>query len=544
MDTPKPNSTPDRPKLLWIHVDCSEWDLIEKWIGTGHLPNFERLRASGGFRRLESTAELLVATPGPTTFTSQLPVETGFICWMQWRADQMKNQRATPDWVPLPIFYRKLGPLGKRVIAMDVPMAYEPEPFEGKELASWGSYDKHCKLASYPPEFAKQMQKKYSKLPIGPELGELNLIERQLQLRDQIVAGTQASGDAICDLLQEEDWDLFIAGLGGTHRAGHNFWDRASIREYDPPADLAAEYDNALRDVYVAADKQIGRWLDVIGDDVAVMALATHGMQPTQARYDIFDNLFFPVLNNFKAEPVDPDAQPKKGLLKRLRYMVPVEWRSAVKRRLPHAVQESLEAFWKGGNKTDWSQVQAFVAPGDLEAYVYVNLQGREAQGSVKPEEYEPLLERLTTGLMTWKDEKTGQPIIKKIVRGNDCWPEVPAERRHPMPDLIVVWNEDLPLMESQVMVSEEFGKVVWPKRDKVLDGRSGHHKPDGWLICRAAGVEPGSEHERAHILDLAPTAMSLLGLDPFDHMRGKPVSHGSPADTTPASRKPETTAA
>ncbi len=511
-------------RLLWIALDCSEWSLIEKWMDEGHLPHIQSLYERGGFCRLQSTSDVLVASPSATTMTSQYPVETGFVCWMQWRADLMAEQRCEETWLPITPFYRRLGPLGKRVIAMDIPMAYTPEPFNGMEVVSWGSYDKLGDIASYPADFLPRLQRKYHKLPIGPELGELRDIRTQLKLRDSLIQGTEAVGDACRDLIRDEAWDLFLVGFGATHRAGHNFWDRSSFKETDPPADLLAAYDNALRDVYIATDKQVGKMLEFKPDDAAVMCLATHGFGPTNSRFDYFDQLVNPIIYGYKAEPVD-HSKKKAGLVKRLRQAVPVEWRSGVKRRLPKNLQDALTKFWAGKKKKDWSNIRAFTTAGDLEGYVYVNLKGREAKGIVEPADYEPLLREITEGLLTWKDEDTGKRIIEKVVRGNELWPEVPAERRKQMPDLIIQWS-DLPLAGTQRMVSEKFGVVVREAKDKVSDGRSGHHLPVGWLVCVAEGIEPGSKLKHSHIVDLAPTAMHLMGLEPFEDFRGNMIEH------------------
>lgn len=525
-------------RLLVVIFDCAEKTLVEKWMAEGHLPNLKKLHDRGAYGPLASTADLLVATPGPVAMTSQWPAENGFVCWMQWRPDQQTEQRCDPSWAPWTPFYRRLGPLGKRVIAIDVPMAYEPVPFDGMEIVSWGSYDKLGEVASYPPELYPKLAKKYHKLPMGPELGELSGIRFQLKLKNELIHGTEKAGDACRDLLRDEKWDLFIAGLGATHRAGHNFWDHGSFRETNPPAELVAEYDNALRDVYAAADRQLGKMLSVIPDDVAVVVYATHGMGPSTSRFDLMPELLDRIVHNRKSFP-DEGPPPKKSLLKRLRGAIPVSWRSRVKRSLPKGVQDAMTKFWAGASGRDWSQIRAFAPAGDLEGYVRINLKGREREGIVEPAEYEPLMKQIEEGFLSWKDEATGKPIVQRVIRGSDLWPQVPREKRSPsMPDLIVQWADDLPVMRSQAMVSEKYGKLVWPIPDKFPDGRSGHHRPTGWMVAVAEGVEPGTRIEGGRGIDLAPTLMALMGLPPFDDMRGRPIAALAPehgAERAPA---------
>ncbi|MFW6059548.1 MAG: alkaline phosphatase family protein [Phycisphaeraceae bacterium] len=509
-------------KVLVVAFDCAEKTLIERWMNEGRLPNLKSLYERGAYGKLDSTAGELVATPWPTVVTSQWPVEHGFICWMQWRPELMDEQRADETWVKLNPFYRRLGPLGKRVIAVDVPMADRPEPFDGLEVVSWGSYDKLSELSSHPPELVERLARQYHRLPMGPELGESEPVRAKLRLRDQMVHGTQRVGEACADLCRQEEWDLFLVGFGATHRAGHNLWNHAAFTEAQPDPKLAAEYDQALCRVYEAVDRELGRLLKAISDHTAVCVLATHGVRDSTSRFELLPEMLNRILHDryVSAEEARP-SKPK--LLKRIRRAIPVTWRSRIKRSLPKHVQDALTKFWQGKGHRDWSTIRAFVPTGDLEGYVRVNLKGRERDGVVAPDEFEPLLAKITEGLRSWKDRATGEPIVAEVVRGADLWPEVPAEQRHPsMPDLIVKWS-DRPTIQTPVMVSEQYGELHWPVPNKHPDGRSGHHQSTGWMVAAGEGIEPGARFE-AHGIDLAPTWMAMLGLKPFEEMRGHPI--------------------
>jgi len=511
-------------RVVLIVLDCSEKTLVERWADEGAMPNVKRLRERGAYGPLGSTADTLIASPWPVIMTSTWPVENGFICWMQWRPDRMTEQRCDPSWVDVKPFYRRLGPYG--VVAMDIPMAMDPEPFEGVEIASWSSYDKLCDLSSYPPEAIERLRKQYHKLPIGPELGELQSIRRQLKLKDSLIRGTEAAGDAARDLMREENWDLFITAFGATHRAGHNFWDHGSYRETNPPAASREAYDGALKAVYEAADRQLGKLLDAAPDDAVVLCMASHGMGPSTSRYDLMPELLSRIVDERRVteQEQEHEAASKPGLLKRVRGMVPVEWRSRVKRNLPRGLQDALSKFWAGQTGQDWSTTKAFALAGDLEGYVRINLQGREREGIVAPEDYEPLMRKLIEGFESWKDAETGEPLVERVLRGDELWPEVPVERRvNNVPDLIVRWSAR-PVLATQTMSSERYGTLRWPIPDKFPDGRSGHHRPTGWLIAAGEGVEPGAAIENAHGIDLAPTIMRLMGIEPFEEMRGTPI--------------------
>jgi hypothetical protein len=145
---------------------------------------------------------------------------------------------------------------------------------------------------------------------------------------------------------------------------------------------------------------------------------------------------------------------------------VPVEWRSAVKQRLPADWQDGLSRFWRGVDARDWSSTRAFALMGDLQALVQINLRGREAQGIVEPgREYEVLCDRISEGLSSFRDADTGEPVVAQIARGDTLYPD--ARYDVGIPDLIIRWPES-PALHHRAVVSERFGTL----RGRVLGGR------------------------------------------------------------------------
>lgn len=523
-------------RVIAVALDSTDRDLIHKWADEGHLPNVKKCLERGSYAEMESTAGLMVATPWPSMWLSQWPAEHGFQCWMQWRPDLMDELRPDPSWLPLTPFYRRLGPLGKRTIAIDIPMVYDPVPMEGIEVASWGSYDKLCDVGSHPKSMLDRLARDYVKLPIGPEFGELRGVEAQLKLRDQLIAGTERVGDAMRDLMKNEPWDLFIAAFGATHRAGHDFWDRSSIKEENPPEERGRKYDNALRDIYAAVDRQLGKLMDVAPQDASLLVFSLHGMRKSTSRYRIFGDMLDRVVYDKNVDPGPP--QPGGGgMLKKLRNAIPVEWRSEVKRRLPKGVQDLMTKFWAGRSKRDWSQIKAFAPLGDLEGYVRINLKGREKEGVIEPQDFEAFRQKIIDGLLSFKGQKTGMPAVKEVIKSEDLFKDVPEEKRKDLPDLIVVWH-DSSVADEPVLESKQYGKIYWPTPGKCPDGRSGHHRPTGWLVAIGDGIPAGDTFESTHSIHLAPTIMKLLGVEPFEDFAGEPMAaivHGAAEKQTAA---------
>jgi predicted AlkP superfamily phosphohydrolase/phosphomutase len=91
----------------------------------------------------------------------------------------------------------------------------------------------------------------------------------------------------------------------------------------------------------------------------------------------------------------------------------------------------------KGENGTgelrdvDWSDSQAYAV--GLNS-IYVNLQAREGEGSVPPEQVEPLVNRLRGDLLSWRGPDGG-PVVQRAWRRDEAFVGPLAERG---PDLVV----------------------------------------------------------------------------------------------------------
>lgn len=169
--------------------------------------------------------------------------------------------------------------------------------------------------------------------------------------------------------------------------------------------------------------------------------------------------------------------------------------------------------YFKG---VDWSRTRAYtLGLGGL----YLNIQGREAQGIVNPGAEAQALKQELIGKLT--NLRDGEQIAIRTVYATSALYKGPylAEA----PDLIAGYNEGY-----RTSWDAAVGVVA---REVFEDNRkawSGDHCVDpvlvpGVLFCnrRIDAADPGLE-------DLAPTALTLFGLEPPAWMEGKPVFHAA----------------
>jgi len=140
----------------------------------------------------------------------------------------------------------------------------------------------------------------------------------------------------------------------------------------------------------------------------------------------------------------------------------------------------------------------------------------------VPPGDLDAVCDRITEGLCSFRDAASGDPIVEEVRRTRDLFENGPQADR--LPDLVVRWKET-PAAVHHALVSDRLGRIERATPGRIPNGRSGNHRSQGWLIARGPGIPAGATLEReAHILDLAPTALDLLGAESAVPLAGKPI--------------------
>ncbi len=165
----------------------------------------------------------------------------------------------------------------------------------------------------------------------------------------------------------------------------------------------------------------------------------------------------------------------------------------------------------------DWKKTKAFaLGLGGL----YINLKDREAEGTVKPgEEAEALKSELARKIIGIKDGNGGAAAVTKVYDRNEVYS---GPYRDNAPDLIIGYNEGFRASWDSVT-----GKV----NDKILEDNvkawSGDHCIDPALVPGVFFSTLKVNIRTPSIMDIAPTVLSLFGIEPPAHMDGRILLNG-----------------
>jgi predicted AlkP superfamily phosphohydrolase/phosphomutase len=165
----------------------------------------------------------------------------------------------------------------------------------------------------------------------------------------------------------------------------------------------------------------------------------------------------------------------------------------------------------------DWPRTQAFAA--FHVGYVTINLKGRQPEGTVSPEDYHSLRERIKEILLALTDEKTGDPVILSVYRREELYRGPYVDRAG---DLIIRWNHEV-LNDSLCYRSGERSIVVHvPKDFSISQGWAATHRPLGIFLAYGPPIKPESTIMNSAIYDIAPTLLYLQGHPILKDMDGK----------------------
>ena len=159
----------------------------------------------------------------------------------------------------------------------------------------------------------------------------------------------------------------------------------------------------------------------------------------------------------------------------------------------------------------DWSKTKAY---GLGLGGIYINLKGREAQGIVSPgEELKTLKQELSARLSGLKDDKMGKVAINKLYDRDEI---PPGPYKDNCPDFIVGYNIDYRVSWDSVT-----GKVNTTIFENNTKAWSGDHCIDPCIVPGILFSSKKINTKTPSIVDIAPTALDLFGIDVPGHMDG-----------------------
>jgi predicted AlkP superfamily phosphohydrolase/phosphomutase len=532
-----------RPVMV-IGVDAGEPVMVERWMDQGLLPTMARLRAKGTYTRLKTYEYCRAETVYATFLTGCKAKSTGKWCAFKFDpADYSVDERVTYTFDQYPPFYAACH--GRRVAVFDVPQSRLVDSVDGIQVLGWGAHASHTGSVSIPDGLLAELTARHGNHPTL-EKNECAVWDRRAMesLKRGLETGITRRMSICHELLQQDRWDLFLTYFGETHTAGHYFW---HMNQPDHPLyRVNGHSGDWLLEIFVAVDRAIGAILDAAPPETSIVLFSNHGMESNNT--DLSSLVFLPELlyrwslpgqsafdGRSSAEPVPPPVVPRAGrswahevwaqkydrnpITRALRRRLPVEFfHYWIEKSLgingvplcPEDCQLGYEPpMWY---EPAWPRMKAFALPSFSEGCLRLNVRGRERHGIVDPRDYASTCDEIEALVGQVRNARTGLPLVHRVVR---C--RTSAEDRDPKlpdPDLVIIWSR-----EPADVVDSPVGRI-----GPMPFGRTGSHVERGFLLASGPGVPTGVKLEEPHVVDVAPTILSLMDTPIPAYMEGKPI--------------------
>jgi predicted AlkP superfamily phosphohydrolase/phosphomutase len=486
-----------RPRVLILGLDMGDGALIRRWSGEGRLPHFAALVSSGTWLELESTAEVMHTSTWPTFATGTLPGRHGVYYPYQPTPGYQLARHIGRDQYGVPTFWSLADAEARRCIVYDVPETFPEAAFGGRAIFDWGTWAWYGEPTTHPPRLASDMRSRFGSYPLGLEAKHLGL-RPPTRIEERLLRSIEYKCSTTRWLLESGDWDLGVVAFCETHPAGHYLWPATASGVNDDDE----EAFRPLLNVYAAIDRALGAVRESVPRETRLLVVSGDGVRPNHTGWHllpiVLERLGYTCSTR---RPVIPPAGAP-SFLEQARRRATAAAKRRVAESLPWRLRDRI-GMWIQTASIDWSRTRAFTLPTDLEGCIRLNVKGREPHGIVDPgAQYVDLCEDLRARLEELTDPATGAPAVRRVWIRNDVFP---GPRQEELPDLIVTWNDEVPVV---ALASPRLGVIEAVNPDV----RPGTHSTSGFLIAAGPGI-PQATDGHGRLIDVAPTVLDFLAL-------------------------------
>lgn len=548
-------------RVVAIGLDAAEITLVDELIAAGRMPVLQRFREQSRRHRLVSRIDYRTGNVWPRFLTGQGGHGARTLAF-----DPATYTPVRFGAQPVPRFFD--GEPQVPALLFDVPYTTLAVGDDTAAISAWGAHDPAYPRASRPRGLLSEIDRTFGPHPASENdysawWFQPTTVEWH---RRALMEGARRRGQIVPWLMARfPDHRFFATVMSEPHSAGECLWHGMDAGHLLAGSSTAAAARRAVTDVYESVDAALGRILEALAPDCAVMVFSAFGTQSNAE--DIPTMVLLPELlyrastgrpglrsgdaDAWRAQgcpPVEPD--PRWGWDRHVRaagLLTPHSWwqrlqspsspllgpvltlRSRLKAsqrfcrlvgRLPTPDETDLTPDQIGVPSASvtwqlacayspwWPAMRAFALPSSYDGRVRINLAGRERDGIVAPADYAAACDEVEATVAACRDVRSGAPIMAGVTRPRA---DDPLAAGGPDADLVFTWRVGVDAITHPTM-----GTIgPFPLR------RTGSHSPNGFAYIRAPGVPAGDAGCRSSD-DISPTLVALLGHRPASAVEGR----------------------
>jgi predicted AlkP superfamily phosphohydrolase/phosphomutase len=455
-------------RVLVLGLDCASPHLVFEQF-RDELPTLRHLMESGTWGILNSSIPC-ITVPAWASMTSSRDAGVLGIYGFRNRADYSYDALTTADSraVEEKRLWDYLSEAGKESIVLNVPQTYPVGTLKGHLVSCFLTPNTGAQFA-YPAIFKQEILKHFPNYAF--DVRDFRNVERA-ELYQAIIDVTNSQYQLLEYALQNKAWDFAMHVNIGVDRIHHAFW-----RYHDPEHrlhDPDSPFLHAIRDYYKLVDSWIARILP-LAEDATILVVSDHGAKRMDGAIAINEWLW------------------KNGWL---------------------ALKESPTQLTKFDiAMVDWSKTKAW-STGGYYGRIFMNVEGREAQGTIPKKDYEQVRDELAAAIAAIPDEK-GQALKNQVFKPEETYQQVKGAA----PDLMVYFGD----LHWRCVGGVGYGQHTTFENDTGPD--DANHAQEGMFILYQPNKKGRGHSEAYQLMDVAPTVLSLMGVPIPKVMQGKVMS-------------------
>lgn len=460
-------------KILVAGLDCAAPELL---LGE-ELPNVRRLMESGVYGCLESVVPPITVPAWMCLAMSRDPGSLG-VYGFRNRVDHSYRGLRTADssWFRGVAAWDQIAMQGGRSVLIGVPPSYPPRRINGVSVGCFLTPDPRTDRYTHPASAAERIRALVGDYPVDVKGFRT---EDKARLHADILDMTRKHFEVVRHFMVEEPWDYLQFVEIGLDRIHHGFW-----RHHDPMHprhDASSPWRSVVRDYYRLLDHELGTVLGLLDADTIVLVVSDHGARALMGGFCV---------NEWLVREGDLTVRQRPSR--------------------PTSLDE-LDVDW--GRTRAWSS-------GGYYARIFLNVRGREPEGTIDPEDYHAVREDLAARLEATTDTE-GRLLGTRVFRPEEIYASVQGVA----PDLVVHFGD----LAWRAVGGVGYDGVHVQENDTGPDDCN--HAQHGAFVLAGPGVPEAGEVLDTKLLDVAPTLLERGGWDVPVGMQGRAfVSGGAPS--------------
>lgn len=494
-------------KVIVIGLDGGTFRVLRPLIDAGIMPTLGRMMREGASGSLFTTRPPVTCPAWPTMFTGVNPGRHGVFSF-SYRDQLTRSVRtASGNDIRADKLWDIAGEQGKRVAILNVPITFPATQVNGVMLTGFVSPDESPNVF-WPHTFGADLRGEFDKLflnwaVLGHRPSEIDRREAHIRRINDLMVHRCRKFEWIT---AREDFDFCFLVHEYTDRINHLFY-HIIDREFDAHRDPRnAGALDLLKEGHRMLDESIGQFVARF-KDANFLFVSDHGFDGVK-RWVYVNNLLeahgLTRLHPFRtwADVITRHLNMPTSIRERLG----VEQRGVVWHKLDPARLPLI----------DYPRSKGYAGP-QLEHAVYVNVAGREPQGTVQPgKDYERVRQKIVDVLSSATDPETGGRVFEGVWTREELYHGPYVENA---PDIIYELSRGY--MVSNAILPPRLLQGGFLRPLRAGWDISGYHRPEGIFIGWGPAFNVCNIGS-ANILDIAPTVLYLLGLGIPSYMDGR----------------------